>query len=119
MPADLWVITAICVWTGSLLFSAFGLFLGYSLPPENVPQILPLILTLFAFAGGLFIPVSHFPHLYATLAKFTPLYGLNGLVHYPLTGGTFTWLWALNLGVWLGLFVLGTVWKFRRDTARA
>ena len=119
MPAYLWVVTGVCVWTGSVLFSALGLFLGYSLPSENVTQLLSLVLMLCGFAGGLFIPVSHFPHLYATLAKYTPLYGLNGLVHYPLTGGTFTWLWALNLGAWLGLFVFGAVWKFRRDTARA
>ena len=26
MPADLWVITGLCVWIGSLLFAAFGLF---------------------------------------------------------------------------------------------
>jgi ABC-2 type transport system permease protein len=119
MPSDLWVITGVCVWAGSLLFSAFGLFLGYSLPPENVTQVLSLILILCAFSGGLFIPVSHFPHLYATLAEFTPLYGLNELVHYPLAGGAFTWLWVLNLGAWLGLFVLGAVGRFRRDTARA
>jgi len=36
MPAGLWVITGLCVWTGSLLFAAFGLFVGYLLPSENV-----------------------------------------------------------------------------------
>jgi ABC-2 type transport system permease protein len=119
MPSDLWAITGICVWIGSLLFSAFGLFIGYLLPSENVTQILSLILMLCSFAGGLFIPVSHFPHTDATLAKFTPLYGLNELVHYPLVGGAFTWLWVLNLAMWLAAFVFGAVWKFRQDTARA
>jgi ABC-2 type transport system permease protein len=100
------------------LFSALGLFIGYLLPSENVTQIISLVLMVCSFAGGLFIPVSHFSHTYATLAKFTPLYGLNELVHYPLVGGHFEWVWALNLAVWLGLFVLGAVWQFRRDTAR-
>ena len=36
--ADLWVITRFCVWIGSLLFAAFGLFTGYLLPSENVTQ---------------------------------------------------------------------------------
>jgi ABC-2 type transport system permease protein len=71
-----------------------------------------------SIAGGLFIPVSHFPHGYASLAKFTPLSGLNELVHYPLVGGAFMWLWALNLAIWFGAFVLGTVWQLPRDTAR-
>ena len=61
MPTDLWVITGICVWIGSLLFSALGLFIGYLLPSENVTQIIALVLMLCCFAGGLFIPVSHFP----------------------------------------------------------
>ncbi len=118
MPTDLWLITGICVWVGSLLFSALGLFIGYLLPSENVTQILSLILMVCSFAGGLFIPVSHFPHTYAILAKFTPLYGLNELVHYPLIGGHFEWEWALNTVIWLGVLVLCAVWQFRRDTAR-
>lgn len=118
MPTDLWFITGICVWIGSLLFSALGLFIGYLLPSENVTQIISLVLMACGFAGGLFIPVSHFSHTDSTLAKFTPLYGLNELVHYPLVGGHFGWVWALNLAAWLGVFVLGAVWKFRRDTAR-
>ncbi|MGO9880866.1 MAG: ABC transporter permease [Acidimicrobiales bacterium] len=117
MPTDLWVITGVCVWIGSLLFSALGLFIGYLLPSEDVTQIISLVLMGCCFAGGLFIPVSHFPHSYAILAKFTPLYRLNELVHYPLLG-SFPWLWALNLVAWLGVFVLGAVWQFRRDTAR-
>ena len=118
MPAYLWIVTGICVWIGSLLFSAFGLFIGYVLPSENVTQIISLVLILCCIAGGLFVPVSQFPHTYAILAKFTPLYGLNELVHYPLVGSHFQWIWVLNLAVWLAVFVLGAVWQLRRDTAR-
>jgi ABC-2 type transport system permease protein len=118
MPSGLWVITGICVWVGSLLFSALGLFFGYLLPPNNAANFLSLVLMVCGAAGGLFIPVSQFPHRYVMLAKFSPLYGLNELVHYPLVGGDFMWFWILNLAVWLGLFVLGAVWRLRRDTAR-
>ena len=99
MPADLWVITGLCVWAGSLLFAAFGLFAGYLLPSENVTQVIALALTLCSFAGGLFIPVSQFSPDLQTFAKFTPLYGLNQLVHYPLVGGALQWGWILNLVV--------------------
>jgi ABC-2 type transport system permease protein len=118
MPADLWVITGLCVWIGSLLFAAFGLFVGYLLPSENVMQIIGLALTLCCFAGGLFIPLSQFSPGLLTLAKFTPLYGLSQLVHYPLAGGTLQWGWILNLIVWLAIFVAGAAWRLRRDTAR-
>ncbi len=118
MPTAVWIITGICVLIGSLLFSAFGLFIGYLLPSENVTGILSLVIMFCSAAGGLFIPAGSFPHTYMVVAEFTPLYGLNELVHYPLVGGAFAWLWVLNCVIWFGLFVLGAAWKFRRDTDR-
>lgn len=126
MPAGLWVETALCVWIGSLLFAAFGLFIGYLLPSENVMQIIGFALMLCSFGGGLFIPLSQFSPFLRTCAEFTPLYGLNQLVHFPLmdgthstlSSGTFSWSWALNVAAWLVVFVGGATWRFRRDTAR-
>jgi ABC-2 type transport system permease protein len=118
MPMHLWITTALCVWIGSLLFAAFGLFIGYLLPSENVMQIISFALMLFAFGGGLFVPLSQFSSVLQTVATFTPLYGLNQLVHYPLVGGSLDWSWLLNVVVWLVIFVAGAVWRLRRDTAR-
>ena len=118
MPGYLWIVTGLCVWIGSLLFAAFGLFMGYLLPTENVMQILSFALILFAFAGGLFIPLSQFPHVLQTIAKFTPLYGLNELVHAPLTGNSIELSWVVNVLVWLAIFAGGAMWRFRKDTAR-
>jgi ABC-2 type transport system permease protein len=118
MPGWLWLVTALCVWVGSLLFAAFGLFMGYLLPTENVMQFMGFILMLLAFGGGLFIPLSTYPHLLQVLAKYTPLYGLNQLVHVPLTGGTVDGWWAVNVVSWLVIFAGGAVWRFRKDTAR-
>ena len=118
MPTWVWAVTAAALWIGSLLFAAFGLFVGYLLPSENVMQIIGFALMLFSFGGGLFIPLSQFSPGLQTAAKFTPLYGLNQLVHYPLVGGSFAWTWAANLVVWLVIFVVGAVWRLRRDTAR-
>ncbi len=118
MPGYLWVVTALCVWVGSLVFAAFGLFMGYLLPTENVMQILGFGLMLLSFAGGLFIPLSQFPHILQDLAEFTPLYGLNQLVHAPLLGVGVHMVWILNAVAWLLIFAGGAVWRFRKDTAR-
>ena len=118
MPAHLWVLTALAVWLGSLLFAAFGLFMGYLLPTENVMQILSFALMLFSFGGGLFVPLSQFAPVLQTAATFTPLYGLNALVHAPLTGDAVTVGPVANVLFWLVVFVGGAVWRFRRDTAR-
>jgi ABC-2 type transport system permease protein len=118
MTGYLWVVTALCVWVGSLVFAAFGLFMGYLLPTENVMQFLGFGLMLFSFAGGLFIPLSQWPHLLQDIAQYTPLYGLNQLVHAPLLGQGVQLAWALNAVVWLVIFAAGAVWRFRQDTAR-
>jgi ABC-2 type transport system permease protein len=118
MPADIWVATGLSVWVGSLVFAAFGLFLGYLLPTENVMQFLGLIVGLLSFAGGLFIPLSQFPSTIQTIAKCTPLYGLNQLVHAPLLNQGVDWTWVVNVVLWLALFAAGAMWRFRLDTAR-
>jgi len=118
MPVYLWIISGLCVWIGSLIFTAFGLFLGYLLPTENVMQFLGIGLALLSFAGGLFTPLSQFPHLFQTIAQFTPLYGLNQLVHTPQLGGYVHIAWVANAVIWLVLFASGAVWRFRKDTAR-
>ncbi|MHB8319819.1 MAG: ABC transporter permease [Acidimicrobiales bacterium] len=118
MPLYVWITTAACVWIGSSLFAAFGLFVGYLLPSENVMQVVGFALMLFSFGGGLFIPLSQFSPLLRTIATYTPLYGLNQLVHYPLIGGPLNWTWVLNLLAWLVIFVAGASLGFRRDTAR-
>jgi ABC-2 type transport system permease protein len=118
MPGYIWFVSAVCVWIGSLLFAAFGLFEGYLLPAENVTQLLSLILTLLGFAGGLFIPISQLPGGVQAVAKWTPEYGLNQLVHAPLLGAGVDWTWAVNAVAWLAIFVGAAIWRFRKDTAR-
>jgi ABC-2 type transport system permease protein len=118
MPVYLWIVSGLCVWIGSLVFAAFGLFLGYLLPTENVMQFLGIGIAILAFAGGLFTPLSQFPHLFRTIAQFTPLYGLNQLVHTPQLGGNVHVAWVANAVVWLILLASGAVWRFRKDTAR-
>jgi len=118
MPGWVWAVSALCVWIGSLLFAAFGLFVGYLLPSENVMQVIGFVLMLFSFGGGLFIPLSQFSPPLRTLAAYTPLFGLNRLVHYPLSQSHFSWTWVVNLVAWLAVFSAGAVWRFRKDTAR-
>jgi ABC-2 type transport system permease protein len=118
MPGYLWVVTGLCVWVGSLVFAAFGLFMGYLLPAENVLQFLGIAMMLLAFGGGLFIPLSQYPHVLQTVAGFTPLYGLNQLVHAPLLGGNIHAAWVTNAIVWLAIFAGGAIWRFRKDTAQ-
>jgi ABC-2 type transport system permease protein len=118
MDAGVWFQTALLAWVGSLVFAAFGVFMGYLLPSENVMQILGPLLALFAFLGGLFVPLDQLGSAFQTIAKFTPMYGLNEVVHAPITGDAPGWAAVVNVLVWLAVFAGGAAWRFRRDTAR-
>ena len=118
MSVGLWIASGVSVWIGSLLFAAFGLFLGYLLPAENVMQLIGLILAALSFMGGLFIPVSQFAQGVQDVAKWTPLYGLNELVHTPLLGNGVDWTWPVNVIAWLIIFTGGAALRMRRDTGR-
>jgi ABC-2 type transport system permease protein len=118
MDGPLWVETALIAWFGSLVFAAFGVFMGYLLPTDNVMQILGPGLALLAFLGGLFTPLSQMGHTFQTIAKFTPMYGVSQLTHAPLSGDGPGWAAYVNVLVWLVVFAGGAAWRFRRDTAR-
>jgi ABC-2 type transport system permease protein len=111
-----WIESALVAWLGSSVFAAFGLFMGYLLPAENVMQILGPILAVLAFAGGLFVPLTD--GLFATIAKFTPLYGLAELSRAPLGDSGWSLTAIVNLVAWAVVFVTGATVMFRRDTAR-
>jgi ABC-2 type transport system permease protein len=118
LPVHAWIECGLLAWVCALVFAAFGLFMGYLLPSENVMQILSPVLAVLSFAGGLFVPLSLMPHSFATFAKFTPVYGVGELARYPLTHDGNLWQAGLNVVIWTGLFAAGAIWRFRRDTAR-
>jgi ABC-2 type transport system permease protein len=118
LPAQAWVACGLLAWGCALVFAAFGLFMGYLLPSENVMQILGPVLGVLSFAGGLFVPVELMGDTFATIAKFTPVYGVGMIARYPLTHEGNLWAAVLNVVVWTALFSAGAMWRFRRDTAR-
>lgn len=124
MAGDAWPLSFAIIAAGSMVFAAFGLFMGYLLPSENAMQFLGPILAILSIFGGLFSgPIDPSSGL-GQIAQFTPIYGLNQLAHWPLTEtpagsfGTVDMAWVVNLAVWGSIFVIGAVWRFRKDTAR-
>jgi ABC-2 type transport system permease protein len=61
MPVQDWIICALLVWIGSLVFAALGVFIGYLLPAENVMQIIGIVIVVLSFLGGLLIPSTFSP----------------------------------------------------------
>lgn len=118
LPTGTVISSAVIVWLGSMVFAAFGLFVGYLVPGENAMQLIGPGMALLAFGGGLFIPIPQHGWLHV-FSSLTPMWGVAQLAHAPQTGN---WSnageWALNIAVWVAIFVAGAAWRFRGDTAR-
>lgn len=117
MPTHVWIAAGLIAWAGSIVFGAFGLFMGYLLPSENVMQVLGPVLAGLAALGGLWFPIDAHSVL-GHISAVTPIYGLANLARWPLYGGAPHLVWVLNLIGWLALFVVGAAWRMSKDTAR-
>jgi ABC-2 type transport system permease protein len=105
-------------WVCTLVFAAFGLFMGYLLPSENVMQLLGPALALLSFAGGLFVPLDQMSDVFASIATFTPAYGVGVLSRAPIGSDGSLSLAVLNVVAWALVFVLGASWRMSKDTKR-
>lgn len=118
LPLDRQVACAAIAWGCSLVFAAFGLFMGYLLPSENVMQVLGPALALLSLAGGLFVPLEQMGDVFGEVATFTPAYGVGVLARAPFGDTSDLGVAALNVVVWAALFVAGAAWRMARDTER-
>src|SRR5215469_13666170 len=117
MTAGVWLVSGPAAWLGSLVFAAFGLFLGFLAPSENVLQIVGPVLAILALFGGLFVPLQFLPQVMLTIAKYTPVYGVGEMARAPLVGG-FHLTGLVNVIAWTVFFAVTAMQLFRRDTAR-
>ncbi|MVU81576.1 ABC transporter permease [Nocardia sp. ET3-3] len=117
LPASAWVSCFLLAWIGSLVFAAFGLFVGYLLPAENVMQLLGVSLALLSFAGGLFMPLHGW---FDTVSKVVPTNGIATLARAPFAepSAAGVVLAIVNVLAWAAIFTIGSAVLFRRDTAR-
>ena len=117
MPAKAWISSALIIWLGSLVFVAFGLFVGYLLPSDNAMQVVGPLMALLAFLGGMFIPLTPGSTM-DRIGSLTPMYGLHNLALWPMGAESFSWWWVVNVLTWLAVFLGGAAWRMGRDTAR-
>ena len=117
LAPHVWLLSGIAAWLCSFVFAAFGLFMGFLLPSENVMQVAGPVLAVLSMFGGLFIPLSALSPTMRTVAAFSPVYGVGQLARAPLMGGATAGA-VLSVVAWTVIFGASAMALFRRDTAR-
>ena len=108
-------------------FVLWGLAAGMWLPSSASIGIATSLVSLFAFIGNAFMPLSH---TLLTISRFTPMYGATALARWPLGEGWAyvpdrqagvqdpLWMPLANLVVWTLIFGLLVIGARRRATRR-
>lgn len=119
MTGRAWVGTLLTAWIlGAGVFSAFGLAVGMLFKGEAVLGVAGPLLSLFAFFGGLFIPLDTLGSGLASVAPFTPMYGMRELIEAQITGAAVETAAVVGLVAWTSLFVTVAVVRYRSEAGR-
>jgi ABC-2 type transport system permease protein len=113
-----WIESALLAWVCSLVFAAFGLFVGYLVPAENAMQFIGPLLALMSFFGGLFQPIDQLPQALQNIAPWMPTYAVGRIARSPIMGSGLSFGHVADLVIWTAIFGGGTAILFRRDTNR-
>ena len=122
-----WAASPFICLIGVLPFVLWGLAAGMWLPSSASIGIATSLVSLFAFIGNTFMPLSH---TLLTISRFTPMYGATALARWPLGEGWAyvpdrqagvqdpLWMPLANLVVWTLIFGLLVIGARRRATRR-
>ena len=127
MEGWVWAISPFICLIGVLPFALWGLAAGMWLPSSASIGIATSLVSLFAFIGNAFMPLSH---TLLTISRFTPMYGATALARWPLGEGWAyvpdrqagvqdpLWMPLANLVVWTLIFGLLVIGARHRATRR-
>ena len=127
MDGWVWAVSPLICLLGVLPFVLWGLAAGMWLPSSASIGIATSLVSLFAFIGNTFMPLTH---TLLTISRFTPMYGSTALARWPLgEGWTYVsdrpvgvqdplWMPLTNLVAWTLFFGLLVIGARRRATRR-
>lgn len=122
-----WLLSGLILVVGAALFSLYGLIFALAFRTEGAVSAASGSVVILGFLGNIFFPLSG---TLLTLAKFTPLYGLNALARYPISEGNVLdgttgaisheplWIPFANVAGWLLLLAILATLLVRRSRDR-
>jgi ABC-2 type transport system permease protein len=114
LPLTTWLTLLGTLWAVSAVFIPLAVLIGYSFRDEVAQGVSMVAVFLLAIVGGLWMPVSMFPHWLARIAELTPTYRAAELGWSVLGATHVTGTGLAVLAAWAALFAGLAAWRFRR-----
>ncbi len=107
LPIWEWVVIAVAIWFGTLIFAALAVAIGYRVDPNSAQPTVMMVFMLFTILGGVWFPLGG---ALQNIGKFTPTYGVVRIATDVMAHGTVVWGYVAGILVWLVIFAaLATV----------
>src|SRR5580693_3016763 len=102
MPIWKWVVCAVAIWIGTLIFAALAVALGYKLNPDSVQPVTIVVFFAFSIFGGLWFPLSGGLQKFG---EFTPTYEVVKITTDVIGAGSVALVNVIGIVVWFAIFV--------------
>ena len=102
MPIWKWIVCALAIWIGTLIFAALAVALGYKLDPDSVQPVTIVVFFFFSIFGGLWFPLSGGLQKFG---EFTPTYQVVKITTDVIGHGTAAVGNVVGIVVWFVIFV--------------
>jgi ABC-2 type transport system permease protein len=115
LPIWEWIVLAVTIWFGTLIFAALAVAVGYRFDPDSVQPIAIVIYFFFSIFGGLWFPLSGGLRKFG---EFTPTYQVVRISTDVIGHGSTSVGYVIGILVWFAVF-LGLAVLAVRATAEA
>lgn len=114
-----WISIAFATWAGSLVFAALGVAIGYLATADAARPISMIFYFGLAGLGGLWLPITNFPHWLQNVAGYLPGRPYAALGQSIEFGSAPHAKDVTVLVCYLLLFGGTAAWLYRKDTRKA
>ena len=102
MPIWKWIVCALAIWFGTLIFAALAVAFGYKLDPDSVQPVTIVVFFFFSIFGGLWFSLSG---ALQKFGEFTPTYQIVKITTDVIGTGTVALVNVIGIVIWFAIFV--------------
>ncbi len=102
LPLWQWVVTAMIIWLGSMIFAALAVAIGYRFAPDQAQPITMLIYFAFTILGGIWFPLGG---VLQKIGQGTPTYEAVKISTDVIGNISVPFGLVIGLVVWLAVFL--------------
>jgi ABC-2 type transport system permease protein len=119
LSAGRWLMTGLSILLALLPVAALGIWVGYMAKAESVQAISGAVYSLLSLLGGLWVPVTVFPHWIFEVIKALPMYWVAQAGRQALIGSWVGWQGVTVLTAWTVVLGMFAARAYRRNSAKS